>query len=267
MREVLVLRDVAIGTDSRLLTQPTSLAIHEGNCMALIGESGSGKSLTGLAIGGLLPPGVQLQQGSIMLDGLGLHACAPKVLARMRGSQIGYIFQNYAGMFSPQIRLGLQLDESLKAHCRDNRRERQRRIRAALEEVRLPAERVERSYTFQLSGGQLQRVSIACALLLKPRLLIADEPTTALDPATSEEILQLLRKLAQRTNCALLLITHDLRIARRYADRIAVMWQGSIVEEGEAAQVLGDPVHTYTCELLAAERLLCGRAEGGRAGR
>lgn len=254
---LLILNNVVIVADREPLVRNVNLVLDRGNCLALIGESGSGKSLTGLSIAGLLPRGVELQPSSrIMLAGREMQRCSSKALQQIRGRQVAYVFQNYGGMFSPLLPLGKQLDETVQTHLSLSRQERQRCIIEVLEQVGLPAGRVQESYPFQLSGGQLQRVAIAAVLLLKPQLIVADEPTTALDEAAGSGVLELLHSLKGQCGCAILLITHDMSVARKYADQIAVMRGGEVVESGAAADVLEQPTHEYTRRLLAAEKLL-----------
>ncbi|SFE60482.1 peptide/nickel transport system ATP-binding protein [Paenibacillus algorifonticola] len=253
---VLKIKGLSLNAGQQQLVSDLHLSIEKQQWLALIGESGSGKTLTGLAIGGLLPHAVRMTTGQIFLEGQSLSELSAQQIRGLRGKDIAYIFQDYAGMFSPFIRLGKQLDETLQAHSRLGRRERKKQILTCLGEARLPAERVFNSYPFELSGGQLQRVSIAAALLLQPKLLIADEPTTALDHATGEEILRLLKEMQERIGCAILFITHDLKHVRRYADQVAIMREGCVLESGDVRAVLEQPTHSYTKQLLAAEPIL-----------
>ncbi|ANY69082.1 hypothetical protein BBD42_23310 [Paenibacillus sp. BIHB 4019] len=250
---ILKITGLSLHAGQQQLVHNLHLSIEKQQWLALIGESGSGKTLTGLAIGGLLPHAVRITKGQILFEGQSVSELSAQQLSRLRGKEIAYIFQDYAGMFSPFIRLGKQLDETLQAHSRLGRKERKVQILSSLGKVRLPAERVYNSYPFELSGGQLQRVSIAAALLLKPKLLIADEPTTALDYATGEEILRLLMEMKEQIGCAILFITHDLKHVRRYADEVAVMSEGCMLESGNVRAVLEAPTHPYTKQLLAAE--------------
>lgn len=250
---ILKITGLSLNAGQQQLVHDLNLSIEKQQWLALIGESGSGKTLTGLAIGGLLPHAVRMTKGQILFKGQSLSELPAQQLSSLRGKEIAYIFQDYAGMFSPFIRLGKQLDETVQAHSRLGGKERKAQILSSLGEVRLPAERVYNSYPFELSGGQLQRVSIAAALLLKPKLLIADEPTTALDQATGEEILRLLMEMKERIGCAILFITHDLKHVRRYADEVAVMREGCMLELGNVRAVLEAPTHPYTKQLLEAE--------------
>ena len=179
--------------------------------MALVGESGSGKSITAASIGGLLPSGVTLKGGSIIFK--------QKGEAPILGKDISYIFQDYRSAFTPFLTIGKQFDETIRTHSKLAKKDRTAAIFQALKLVNLPNERVYKSYASQLSGGQLQRAAIALALVMKPALIIADEPTTALDSVSAAEVLQLLHKLKEEAGCAILFITHDLRHVRKYADR------------------------------------------------
>ncbi|MGG4145453.1 ABC transporter ATP-binding protein [Paenibacillus algorifonticola] len=253
---VLKITGLSLNAGQQQLVHDLHLSIEKQQWLALIGESGSGKTLTGLAIAGLLPQAVRMTNGEILVKGQSLSELSAQQINGLRGKEIAYVFQDYAGMFSPFIRLGKQLDETLQAHRGLGRKERKKQILTCLEEVRLPAERIFKSYPCELSGGQLQRVTIAAAMLLQPKLLIADEPTTALDQATGEEILGLLKEMQERIGCAILFITHDLRHVRRYADQVAIMRGGCVLESGDVRSVLEQPAHFYTKQLLAAESAL-----------
>lgn len=262
MEKGLHVKGLYIGTGNETLVQDISLSVGESKCLALIGESGSGKTLTGLAIGGLLPPYVQVKQGEISLNGSRLDSLSEKVLQSFRGKNIAYVFQNYASVFSPHITLDKQLHEALEAHFKLDQKKRELAITKALNEVDLSYDLVKNKYTFQLSGGQLQRVSIAAAIMLKPKLIIADEPTTALDPKNSMQILHLLKQLKEDYGCSIILTTHDLSIARQFADEIAVMNKGRIVETGSTEKLLNHASHPYTQDLLNAEKLLSKGIDG-----
>lgn len=165
---------------------------------------------------------------------------------------MSFIFQDYYHSFTPFIKIGHQCHETIRAHHTCSKQERRDMIISALKDMQLPAERVYDSYPFQLSGGQLQRVAIALAMLLCPKLLIADEPTTALDSVTASHVLELISYMKQKMNCAVLFITHDIRYAKKYSDTIGVMKKGEMLELGPKHQLLHSPHHTYTKSLFAA---------------
>lgn len=219
--------------------------------LALVGESGSGKSMTAAAIGGLLSGHMQCD-GEICFDGQRLLELSAKERKQLRGSKIGWVFQDYQGSFTPYRKLGSQLREVAQIHLALTREEARQLVLQWLARVGLPPERVYSSYSFQLSGGQRQRVALAAALLPRPTLLIADEPTTALDVVTSEQMMDLISELQREVGCAVLFITHDLRQVWRRADRMAIMRGGTIVEMGNAETIRARPEHPYTRELLAA---------------
>jgi len=233
------------------LVHDVSLTIDQGEMLVLAGESGSGKSLTAAAIGDLLPNGMRAS-GKVMLDGKNLLELSPEQRRCLRGKEIGWVFQDYHGSFSPYLRMGSQLLEVLRTHKALSRKEAKVRVLDWLERVGLPADRVYGSYPFQLSGGQRQRAAIAAALLPEPSLLLADEPTTALDVLTGERVMDLLTHLQRSTGCAMLWITHDLRQVWKRANRMAVMQRGSIVETGKMERIRTAASHPYTQELLAS---------------
>ena len=242
-----------------------SLAIRRGETFCLVGESGSGKSVTALSVMGLLPAGRHRHPaGRILLhddDGgtTALLGAPEPLLAGIRGARIGMIFQEPMTSLNPVMTIGEQLDEALRLH-RPELDDAGRAARAlqVLEEVRIPepAQRL-REYPHRLSGGQRQRVMIAMALICEPALLIADEPTTALDVTVQAGILQLMRELQQRRGMAMLFITHDFGVVARIADTVGVMRHGKLVETGSVAEILENPTHPYTQSLIAAlpERL------------
>lgn len=248
---MLAISELNISADSRRLVRGVNFEIAPGEWLALAGESGSGKSLTALSIGGLLPPRLSLS-GSCLWNGTELASLPASGRRRLLGSTISYIFQDYQGAFTPFLTIGKQLDEQALAHTGLNRAARKALCLAALNDVGLPGERVYRSYPFQLSGGQLQRAAIAAALMLKPGLLIADEPTTALDSVSSQMVLKLIAEAKRKHALSVLWITHDLRHVRKYADRVAVMCGGELVESGDKDRVLNAPAHSYTRRLIAA---------------
>nr|WP_322906689.1 ABC transporter ATP-binding protein [Paenibacillus sp. SGZ-1009] len=251
---MLELDQLTIRSRERVLVDEVSLAVGAGQWLALVGESGSGKSLLSQSIGGLLPSGVQAS-GSIKWNERQLLSLSARQWRGLRGKEIAYIFQDYQGAFTPFRTIAQHMNEYQQVHGERNRQQRRQRSEQALESVGLSAKLLDR-YPFQLSGGQLQRAAIALSLLLSPRLLIADEATTALDSVSGHRILELLRRKQQETGCGILFITHDWRHVRRYADRIAVMKEGQLVESGNRHRVLDHPRHPYTQQLIAAAPML-----------
>lgn len=241
------------GKDHRLLVKDLSLEIRPGETVALVGESGSGKSVTAGAVLGLLPHNLQVTEGRIWLGGEDITSLPDKKRRKLRGSRIGFVFQDYQGSFTPFIKIGSQLVETLRSHQKWSRKEAKQIALDWLGEAGLPAERVYESYPFQLSGGQLQRAAMASAIMLKPALLIADEPTTALDVLAGERVLDLLAKLQAQTGCAVLLISHDLRHVMKRADMIAVMSGGQLRELERADKIMREASHPYTRMLLEAK--------------
>lgn len=242
------------GGDRQLAVSNVSFDLLPGQTLCVVGESGSGKSMIANAVMGLLPrPHVEPVAGQIQFGGKDLLKLTEEQLRSLRGQRIGMIFQEPMTALNPVMRIGDQLAEVFDAHMSLSGAEKRKRIIAALTDVGLPdPELIINSYPFRLSGGQRQRVMIACALLLEPQLLIADEPTTALDVTTQAQILQLIRELQQRKGTAVLFITHDFGVVSEIADHVVVMQMGQCVEEGAASAVLGRPQHAYTKKLLAA---------------
>lgn len=243
-------------TDSkpRPILKGVSFDIQAGETLCLVGESGSGKSVSSLTTMGLLPKrSLTATGGRITLDGESLLDATPKRLSALRGSRMAMIFQEPMTALNPVLSVGQQLDEVLACHTQASKAERHAQVLEALEQVHLPdIQRIYSSFPHQLSGGQRQRIMIAMALLLKPRLLIADEPTTALDVTTQHQILKLIRELKQKHGTAVLFITHDMGVVVDIADRVCVMNQGEIVEQGPVHQVLSAPKEAYTQRLLEA---------------
>ncbi|MEI7437346.1 MAG: ABC transporter ATP-binding protein [bacterium] len=227
-----------------------SFSVGVGETVALVGESGCGKSLTALALAGLLPPGVRRESGTIRFHGAEVPTHG-RALRAVRGRGLAYVFQEPMASLNPVLTIGLQMDEAVRRHqpgvdvAAESRR--------LLSRVSLPnPDDVHRVYPHQLSGGQCQRVMIAMALACRPQLLVADEPTTALDVTLQAQILDLLTMIAHEDGMAMLLITHDLGIVARTAARVLVMYAGVVLEQGPTATVLRTPGHPYTCGLLAA---------------
>ncbi|WP_413738340.1 ABC transporter ATP-binding protein [Sodalis sp. RH21] len=231
-----------------------SLTLAAGETLALVGESGCGKSLTALALMGLLPtPPAHLSGGEIRFEGQNLVALGEKRMRQLRGNRLAMIFQDPMSSLNPVKTVGDQLGEVLRVHLGLSRREAWRRGVALLEQVHIPdpARRMD-EYAHRLSGGMSQRVMIAMAIACKPAILIADEPTTALDVTIQAQILALLRELQADTGMALMLITHDLGVVAAMAQRVAVMYAGKIVEEAPVLELFDYPLHPYTQGLLRA---------------
>ncbi|HSI68474.1 MAG TPA: ABC transporter ATP-binding protein [Planococcus sp. (in: firmicutes)] len=251
---MLTVNELSIFHAKTALVKSISFQIEKGEWLALVGQSGSGKSVTSAAIGQLLPPNLHAA-GEILYENQNLVTLRASGMRRLRGKRLSYVFQDYQGSFTPFLTIGQHFEEYQRTHLRLSRSARKEQAEQALVSVGLKKEIYIR-YPFQLSGGQLQRISIALALLLKPDILIADEPTTALDSISSFKVLELLARLQKETGCAILFITHDLRHAVKYADRVAVMKEGEIVEEGGMQQVLHHPAHPYTKQLIEASPFL-----------
>jgi len=239
-----------------------SFAIGRGEVLALAGESGSGKSVTALSILRLVPPEGRISAGSIRLEGRELLSLDERELRRVRGARIGFVFQEPMTALNPVFTVGGQIAEALEVHGVAKGAAARARAVELLDAVRIPEPaRRARDFPHQLSGGMRQRVLIAAAIACRPSLVIADEPTTALDATVQADILDLLGAMREEFGLSLLLITHDLGIVARLADRAAVMYAGRIVEIGPAREVLASPHHPYTRGLLAS---LPGSVPGAR---
>ena len=230
-----------------------SLSLAAGETLALVGESGSGKSVTSLAIMGLFPPQARLS-GSVMFQDRDLSTARATELQQLRGAQMAMIFQEPMTALNPVMRVGDQVAEAVTAHHpKVSKDDARKQAINALREVAIPSpERRSRDYPHQLSGGQRQRVMIAMAIVNRPALLIADEPTTALDVTVQAQILELLADLRRRLGLAMLFVSHDLAVVGRVSDHIAVMYAGRIVESGPARDIFEHPAHPYTRGLLAS---------------
>lgn len=238
------------------------LTVGPGEIVALVGESGSGKSLTALTVMGLLPPGAEVVGGTAVLDGEDLLTMPTRRRNEVRGSRVAMLFQQPKVMLDPTARVGSQVVEALRRHRTVSRREAKARVVELLRDVGIPEPaRRASAFAYQLSGGMAQRVMIAAALSADPELLIADEPTTALDVTVQAQILELLKRKRDELGLSILLITHDLGIVSSMADRVAVMYAGRIVEDGVTADIFNDPQHPYTEALLKASLLQADRGK------
>ena len=238
----------------RRAVNAVDLDIYEGETVAIVGESGSGKSVLALSILRLLPsPPAEIVSGSIMFDGSDLLRSDESQLRKIRGAQIGFVFQEPMTALNPVLTVGRQITEQLEEHLGLTGLPARRRARELLELVEIPdPERRLRSYPHQFSGGMRQRAMIAIALSCNPHLLIADEPTTALDVTTQAVILDLIQSIAKDSGISVLLITHDLGVVARYANRVNVMYAGRVVERAAATDLFVSPRHPYTQGLLAS---------------
>ncbi|MFD6156479.1 dipeptide ABC transporter ATP-binding protein [Nocardia sp. NPDC060256] len=249
---VLAVHDLGIAINGRTLVSGLGFEIERGKTLALVGESGSGKSLTALSVLGLLPPG-STTSGTVTLSGKSLFGMTPEALRQVRRSDVGVVFQDPAAAFDPVYRIGQQLREVIRTNRKYSKQQADSLVLELFERVKISdPERVAASYPHEISGGQLQRAMIAMAISRAPQLIIADEPTTALDANVQAEVLQLFRELQQDNDITMLLITHDMGVVADLADDVVVLRNGSPVEAGSARQVLTAPQQDYTKTLLAA---------------
>jgi ABC-type glutathione transport system ATPase component len=268
---VLSVRDLAIalppGADRAHAVEHISFDVPPGKIVCLLGESGSGKSVIANAVMGLLPPGLAPVRGAIELQGENLLAAPQARLRALRGPSMAMVFQEPMTALNPVMTCGAQVDEMLAQHVRMGAAERRRKILAIMARVRLPEpERIYASYPHQLSGGQRQRIVIAMALILKPALLICDEPTTALDVTTQAEILKLILELQTENGTAVLFITHDFGVVAEIADEVVVLQLGAMIEKGDKTAVLTAPREPYT-KHAAGRGARTFRAHPGASGR
>ncbi len=241
------------GADRPHAMKDVSFAIASNEILCVVGESGSGKSMTANAIMRLLPGGVTIDGGKVMFDGHDLTKLSEAEMREVRGAGVAMIFQEPMTALNPLRTIGDQIGEMFDIHTGMSKAERSAKVLDLLAEVRIPDPKLAaRAYPHELSGGQRQRAMIAMALALDPKVLIADEPTTALDVTTQAQILALIKDLQKRKGTAVLFITHDFGVVAEIADRVAVMQHGLVVEQGQAADVLERPHHAYTKQLIAA---------------
>ncbi|KQY80727.1 nickel import ATP-binding protein NikD [Paenibacillus sp. Root52] len=238
----------------KVIIHDSSFEVKQGSCLAIVGESGSGKSVTCRALIRLNKPWIR-QSGTLLFQGEDLNALTEQEMRRKRGKQLCMILQNGMSAFDPSCVIGVHIRETLQQHFDWNAREIERRICNAMESVMLknPPE-ILNQYPYQLSGGMLQRIMIALALVLEPALIIADEPTTALDTISQYEVVEQLIQLRERIGCSMIFISHDLGVVKKIADDVIVMKDGMIVERGSMQSVLTEPAHAYT-QYLVSTRL------------
>lgn len=257
MSHLLTISDLTItftgDSGTHEVTDHLSLTLDEGEVVCLVGESGCGKSVTAMSLLGLLGPGGSVTEGSICYEDRDLLTLSEKELDQIRGKEISMIFQDPMSSLNPTFTIGYQIMEGLRIHLGLKKREAWVRAVELLARVGMKEpELVMKSYPHTLSGGMRQRAIIAMALACNPKLLIADEPTTALDVSVQAQIMELLKRLQKESRMAVLLITHDMGVVSHMADRVLVMYAGQIVEEAEAEELFRHPSHPYTRALLAA---------------
>ncbi|SEO24636.1 peptide/nickel transport system ATP-binding protein [Salinihabitans flavidus] len=257
---VLSVRDLTVEIPTRHgVLRPVddmSFDIHAGEIMGVVGESGAGKSMTGNAVIGLLDPPARIVSGEVLLSGTPVHKLKGDALRRLRGKRMGMIFQDPQTSLNPLLTVGDQLSETILEHLNVTQQEARKRAIAALEEVGIPAARQRiGSYPHEFSGGMRQRVVIALALCAEPDLVIADEPTTALDVSVQAQIIALLKRLCRDRGVAVMLVTHDMGVIAEAADRVAVMYAGRMAELGPVREVLTNARHPYTAGLMESTPL------------
>jgi oligopeptide/dipeptide ABC transporter ATP-binding protein len=246
---------VQFKTDSGMLEalRPVSFSVAEGEILGVVGESGSGKSITNLALMGLLPTNARIHAKKVIFDNLTLNLNSQKELRKIRGKQIAMIFQDPMTALNPSLTVGYQMIETLRCHFDISKKVAVQRTISLLERVGISnAETRLKSYSFELSGGMSQRVMIAMAISCHPKLLIADEPTTALDVTIQKQILDLLLDLQKENKMSMVFVSHDLALVKKYSQRVQVMYAGEITESGFTADVIKHPRHPYTFGLLKA---------------
>ena len=261
---VLSLADFSLRfSPGRNLVDGVGFSVKRGETLAIVGESGCGKSVTALALMGLLPtPPAEVVSGSAIFEGQDMFAMPASARANLRGNRISMIFQEPMTSLNPAFTIGEQIVEGIRRHQSLSKSDARKLALETLRKVRIPAPETRLdNYPHQLSGGMRQRVMIAMALANSPQLLIADEPTTALDVTIQAQILSLIDELRRETGTAVILITHDLGVVAESADRVAVMYAGHVVETGPVAKIFGDPQHPYTIGLMGAIPSLGERTE------
>lgn len=254
---MLEIRDLSIHFEDRgtidEAVKHVSFTMEEGEILGLVGESGSGKTMTVLTLAGLMKENAMIDSGEILLDGVDLLKLDSAKVREVQGNEICMIFQEPMTALNPTMKIGKQVEETLKLHTKLSKEERRKKVYHALEDVELDdPEKLYHQFPHQLSGGMRQRVMIASAIIARPKLLIADEPTTALDVNTQASILKLLRKLNRKYGMGILFISHNLRVIKTLCSKVLVMKDGEIIERGDVDEVFYHPKEEYTQELIAA---------------
>lgn len=253
---VLDVRNLVVRRDDLVAVRGIDLRIHAGQRVGLVGESGAGKSLSALAIMGLLQPG-WTTEGQVLHDGVDLTTISDRAFSSRRGRTISMVFQDPLSALNPVRRVGTQITDVLRRHTKASREEARQQALELMTQMNLPRpEQLMRAYPHQLSGGQRQRIMIAMAVACYPQLIIADEPTTALDVTVQKQVLRLLDRAVKDRGSALLMITHDLPVIAAMCDHVLVMYGGRVVEEGPVAEVFRSPRHPYTHGLLRSQPTL-----------
>lgn len=245
------------------IVRGSNFVLNENEILGIVGESGSGKSVTSLAIMGLLQKNVlEISSGTISFKDKNIAALSQKELRSLRGNEIAMIFQEPMSSLNPSLKCGFQVEEILMEHTTLSKKEIKQKVLSLFEKVKLPdPEKIYERYPHEISGGQKQRVMIAMAIACRPKILIADEPTTALDVTVQKEIILLLKELQQETGMSILFISHDLSLVSEIANRVLVMYKGEIVEQGNAAAIFNNPLHIYTKALISSRPSLDIRLE------
>lgn len=263
MKNILTVKNlhIQLETEQQLkIVNGVDIRLHQGSVLGIVGESGCGKSVTCLSLLGLLPPAFQVVSGEIWLAGVNLLKCGAEERRRMRGKKIAMIMQNPIAAFNPTVTIGQHFVETLQAHTALSEKTAQDLAVEVLDSMNLPHCRdLLIQYPFQLSGGMLQRVMIAIAIAAKPSVLVADEPTTALDATVQYQILAQLAKMQERYQTAMLLVTHDLSVIAQMAQEVAVMYCGYLVEKAPVMELFDRPLHPYTEALLESRPSLAGK--------
>ncbi|WP_214855813.1 ABC transporter ATP-binding protein [Exiguobacterium sp. s130] len=253
IKPILAVDGLTVRTKQQVtLIEGVTFSIQPGQILGLVGESGCGKTVTSLALMRLLNPQTTDVTGDIRLNGKSILSLSERAVRSIRGGEIAFIMQNPMSAFTPVYSIGHQMIETIQTHSRCSKREAKQQAMTALEEVNLTdAARLLKAYPFELSGGMLQRIMIALAVALRPSVLIADEPTTALDVFNQKTVLELLERMRATYGTAMLLISHDLGVIAELADDVLVMQQGRIVEQADVFELFDRPQHPYTQSLLA----------------